>query len=130
MSTPLGSIRTWSDVQLVEDVNNEDGISTVKYNERWRQVKACKEEVEWRAWEEAEQMVWEEAEQRACEEQWRVEVERHRAEEQAKKCVSCFWFVMMELMVLDGGGRCATVWKGQGESVGATGVQPVHRAWA
>ena len=56
MSAPLGSIRTWSSMQLVEDANNEDGISAVKYNECWRQVKACKEEVERRAWEEAEQM--------------------------------------------------------------------------
>ena len=44
--------------------------------------------MEWRAQEEAEQMAWEEAEQRACKEQWRVEVERHKAEEQAKKRVS------------------------------------------
>ena len=59
---PLGSIRNWSDTQLAEDVNDEDSISTAKYNECWRQVKACKEEVEWRVWEEAEQMVWEEVE--------------------------------------------------------------------
>ena len=56
MSTPLGSIRNWSDVQLVEDINDEDGVSATKYNECRRRVKACKEEVEWRAREEAEQI--------------------------------------------------------------------------
>ena len=81
MSAPLGSIRTWSDVQLVEDVNNEDGISVMKYNERWRRVKAYKEQVEQRVWEEAEQMAQEKME-------WRVEVERRKAEEQTKKRVS------------------------------------------
>ena len=47
--------------------------------------------MEWRACEEVE----------CCqaEEQQRLEVERHRAEEQAKKHVSCFWFVMTELIV-------------------------------
>ena len=65
MSALLGSIRTWSNVQLAEDVNNEDGISTAKYNERQRQVKACKEEAEQRVWEEAEWRSWEEAEWRA-----------------------------------------------------------------
>ena len=81
MSAPFGSIMTWSDAQLAEDINNEDGVSAAKYNECRRRAKACKEEAEWRAWEEAEQMAWEEAE-------WRVEVERHKAEEQAKKRVS------------------------------------------
>ena len=81
MSTPLGSIRTWSDAQLMEDINDEDDISAVKYNKCWRQAKACKEEVEQRAWEEAEQMAWEEVERR-------MEVERHKAEEQAKKRMS------------------------------------------
>ena len=76
MSTPLGSIVTWSDVQLAEDVNNEDGVSAAKYNERWRRAKACKEE--------AEQRACEEAERRQAEEQQRVEAERRRAEEQAK----------------------------------------------
>ena len=81
MSALLGSIRTWSDTQLTEDVNNEDGISIMKHNECWRQAKACKKEAEQRVWEEAEQMVQEEMEQRA-------EVERHKTEEQAKKSVS------------------------------------------
>ena len=40
-----------------------------------------KEEAEWRAQEEAERMAQEEAE-------WRADVERHKAEEQAKKRVS------------------------------------------
>ena len=81
MSAPVGSIKTWSDVQLAEDVNDEDGISAAKYNERRRRAKVCKEEAEWRVQEEAERMAWEEAERRA-------EVERHKAEEQAKKRVS------------------------------------------
>ena len=54
MSAPLGSIRTWSDAQLAEDINDEDGVSTAKYNECQRQAKARKEEVEQRAREEAE----------------------------------------------------------------------------
>ena len=54
MSAPLGSIRNWSDMQLVEDVNDEDDISAVKYNERRRRAKAHKEEAEQRAREEAE----------------------------------------------------------------------------
>ena len=49
MSAPLGSIMTWSDVQLVEDINDEDGVSTMKYNECRRRVKVRKEEVEQRA---------------------------------------------------------------------------------
>ena len=81
MSTPLGSIMTWSDAQLTEDVNDEDGVSAVKYNKRRRRAKVRKEEVEWRVREEAERMAREEAERRA-------EVERHKAEEQAKKRVS------------------------------------------
>ena len=40
-------------------------------------MRAHKEEVEWR--------VYKEAEHYQVEEQWRVEVERHRAEKQAKK---------------------------------------------
>ena len=82
MSAPLGSIRNWSNTQLTGGVNNEDSISTVKYNEHWRQAKAHKEEAEWRAYEEVEC--------HQAEEQQRVEVERCRAEEQAKKRVSCF----------------------------------------
>ena len=49
MSVLLDSIRNWSNAQFVEDVNDEDSISAVKYNECWRQVKAHKEEVEQRA---------------------------------------------------------------------------------
>ena len=75
-------------------------------------------------------MCKEEVECHQGEEQWRVEAERHRAEEQAKKCVSCFWFVTMELMVLGRGGCYATAWQGQGQDVGATGVQPMCRVWA
>ena len=81
MFAPLGSIRTWSNVQLVEDINDEDGVSAAKYNKHWRQAKACKEEAERRAQEEAEWIAQEEAEQRACKEQRRVEVERCKAEE-------------------------------------------------
>ena len=44
-------------------------------------MKACKEEAEQRAWEEAEQMAWEKVE-------WRAEVERRKAKEQAKKRMS------------------------------------------
>ena len=68
-------------MQLIEDVNNEDGVSTTKYNECCRQAKAHKEEAEQWAWEEAEWMAWEEAE-------WRAEVERYKVKEQAKKRVS------------------------------------------
>ena len=64
------------------------------------------------------------------EEQWRLEAERHRVKKQAKKHVSCFWFVIMELMVSDGGGCCATVQKGQGQGGGAASVQPVCGVWA
>ena len=122
MSTPLGSIKTWSDVQLMEDMNDKDSISAVKYNECQRQAKACKEEVEWRACEEVEC--------RQAEEQRRLEAERRRDEEQAKKCVSHLWFVMMELMVLGKGGCCATVRKGQGEGVGGTRLPTVPGPWA
>ena len=122
MSAPLGSIRNWSDVQLMEDVNDEDSVSAMKYNKCWRGGKACKKEVEWRACEEAEH--------HEAEEQWRVETERHRAKEQAKKCVSCFWLVMMELTVLGRGGYYITVWQGQGKGIRAAGVQLVCRVWA
>ena len=117
-------------MQLMEDVNNKDSVSTIKYNECRRRAKACKEEAEWRVWEEAEQMAWEEAERCQVEEQRRVEAERHRAEEQAKKRVSHFCFVMTELTVSGGGGRCATARKGQGEGVGGAGLQPVCGARA
>ena len=72
-------------------------------------MKLCKEE--------AEQRVCEKAECHQVEEQWRLEVERCRAKEQAKTCVSCFWFGMMELMVLSRGGHCTTAQEGQGEGV-------------
>ena len=114
MSAPLGSIVTWSDAQLAEDVNDEDGISAMKYNEWRRQAKACKEE----------------AERCQAEEQQRVEMERRRAKEQAKKCVSHFCFVMTELTVSGRGGCCATARKGQGKGVRGTGLQPVCGARA
>ena len=113
---------TWSDAQLAEDVNDEDSVSAVKYNERQRRAKACKEE--------AEQRARKEAERRQAEEQCRVEVERCRAEEQAKKRISHLCFVMTELTVSGGGGRCATVRKRQGEGIGGARLQPVCRAWA
>ena len=122
MSAPLDSIKTWSDVQLAEDVNDKDGVSAAKYNEHRRQAKVRKEEVERRARKEAEH--------RQAEEQRRLEVERRRAEEQAKKHVSHLWFVMTELTVLGRGGRCTTAQKGQGQGVGAARVQLVHGAWA
>ena len=71
--TPSGSIRTWSDMQLAEDVNDKDGVSAVKYNERWRRAKVCKEE--------AEQRASEEAERHQAEEQRRLEAERRAAKE-------------------------------------------------
>ena len=113
---------TWSDVQLVEDVNDKDGVSTAKYNERWRRAKVCKEEAERRAREEVEH--------HQAEEQRRLEAERCRAEEQAKKHVSHLWFVMTELTVLGRGDHCTTAWKGQGQGVGAARVQLVRGAWA
>ena len=116
MSAPVGSIKTWSDAQLAEDV------SAAKYNKRRRRAKTRKEEAERRACEEAEC--------RQAEKQRRLEVERRAAEEQAKRRVSYFWFGMMELMVLGGGGRCTTAWEGQGQGVGAARVQPVRGAWA
>ena len=122
MSAPLGSIMTWSDVQLTEDVNDEDSVSAAKYNERQRRAKVCKEEAERRARKEAERC--------QAEEQRRVEVERRRAKEQAKKRVSHFCFVMTELTVSGGGGRCATARKRQGEGIGGAGLQPVCGARA
>ena len=101
----------------MEDINDEDGISAVKYNKCHRRVKGHKEEVEWRARKEVER--------RQVEEQQWLEAERYRAKEQAKKHVSCFWFVMMELMILGGGGHCTTAWKEQGQGRGATSVQLV-----
>ena len=80
MSTPLGSIQNWSDAQLTEDMNDKDGVSVAKYNERQRQAKVWKEEVEWRACEEAEHC--------QAEEQQRLEAERRRSEERrvGKEC--------------------------------------------
>ena len=109
-------------MQLVEDINDKDGVSTVKYNKCWRQAKVHKEKME--------QRVHEEAECHQAAEQWRLKVERCRAEEQAKKHISCLWFVMMELTVVDGGGHCIIAWQGQGKSVGVARVQLVHGAWA
>ena len=80
MSTSINNIKNWSDAQLKEDENNNDRVSTAKYNERWRQARVHKEE--------AEQRACEEAECHQVEEQWMVEVERHKAKEQAKKRVS------------------------------------------
>ena len=77
MSAPLGSIKTWSDMQLAEDENDDDGVSAAKYNEHQRQARVRKEEAERRAHEEAER--------HQAEEQRRVEAERRRAEEQAKR---------------------------------------------
>ena len=54
MSTPIDDIKNWSDVQLMEDENNNDGMSTTKYNEHWRWVKTHKEEAEQRAHEKTE----------------------------------------------------------------------------
>ena len=89
------NIKNWSDVQLVEDENNDNSMSATKYNE-----------------------------------QWRVEVERRRAKEQAKRWVSYSWLVMIELMVLGGGGHYTTVWQRQKEGVGATGVPAMPGPWA
>ena len=117
MSAPLGSIRNWSDAQLAEDVNDEDGVSATKYNECRRRAKVRKEE--------AERRVHEEAEHRQVEEQRRVEVERRRAEEQAKRRISGLWLVVTELTVVGRGGRCTTVRQGQGEGVGGAGLPTV-----
>ena len=116
---------TWSDVQLAEDVNDKDGVSAAKYNEWRRRAKACKEEAERRVHKEVEWRACEEAERRQVEEQWRVEAERCRAEEQAKKRVSHFCFVTTELTVSGRGGRCATARKGQGKGVRGAGLQLV-----
>ena len=61
-------------MQLAEDINDEDSVSAVKYNEDQRRAKVCKEEAEQRAWEAVELMAQEEVEQSA-------EVERHKAKE-------------------------------------------------
>ena len=46
MSTSIDNIKNWSDVQLVEDENDNNGVSTAKYNKCQRQARACKEEAE------------------------------------------------------------------------------------
>ena len=122
MSTPIDNIKSWSDVQLVEDENDDNSVSAAKYNEHCRRARACKEE--------AEQRACGEVEHRQAEEQRRVEVERRRAEEQAKRRVSHLWLAMTELTGVGGGGCRTTVQQGQGESVRAAGVQPVCRVWA
>ena len=104
MSAPIDNIKNWSDAQLMEDENDNNGVSTAKYNECCRQARVHKKEAEWRACKEAEHC--------QAEEQWRVEVKRHRAKEQAKKHVSGLWLIMTELMVVGRGGRCTTVWQG------------------
>ena len=98
----------------MEDENDNDSMSAAKYNECWRQVRVYKEEVE----------------HCQVEEQWRVEAERCRAEEQAKRWVSYSWLVMTELMVLCRGGHCTTVQQRQKEGIRATGVQLVCGVWA
>ena len=122
MPAPLGSIKTWSDVQLTEDENDDNGVSAIKYNERHRRARVRKEEAERRACEEVER--------RQAEEQRRVEAERCRAEEQAKRHVSGLCLVMTELMVVGGGGRCTTARQGQGEGVGVAGLPMVPGPWA
>ena len=82
MSAPIDNIKNWSDPQLVDNKNDNDSVSTAKYNKCWRQARAHKEEAEWRACEKVEH--------HQAEEQWRVEAERCRAKEQAKKPVSGF----------------------------------------
>ena len=59
-----------------------------------------------------------------------MEVERHRAEEQAKRQVSYSWLIMMELTVLGRGGCYTTVQQGQKEGIGAAGVLKVPGLWA
>ena len=85
-------------------------------------MRAYKEKAEWRAHEKVE----------CCqaEEQQRVEAERCRAKEQAKKWVSYILLIMIQLTVLGEGGCCATVQQGQGQGIRATSVQLVCRAWA
>ena len=113
MAALIDNIKHWSNTQLVENENNDNGMNATKYNKHWRQVRTHKE-TEWR--------VCEEAECHQVEEQWRMETERHRAEEQAKKWVSYSWLIVMELMVLGGGGRCITAWQRQKEGIRAVRV--------
>ena len=85
MSTPINNIKNWSDMQLMEDENNNHNVSVTKYTKFQRQVRACKEKMGWRACEKGEQRVCGRIECCQAEEQWRVEAERCRAEEQAKR---------------------------------------------
>ena len=61
MFTPLRSITTWSNTQLMENENNKDSVSTTKYNKQRRYAKVWKEEVEQRVCEEVEKKAQEEA---------------------------------------------------------------------
>ena len=106
----------------MEDKNDDDSMSSTKYNEHQRQARVCKEE--------AEQRVCEEVEYHQAEEQRRVEAEKRKAKEQAKRRVSYPWLIMTELMVLGGGGCCATAQQRQKEGVGATEVPMMPRPWA
>ena len=82
MAAPIDNIKNWSNVRLMEDGNNDNSVSAIRYNECWRQVRVHREE--------AEQRTCKEAEHCQVEEQWTVEAERCRAEEQAQKHVSLF----------------------------------------
>ena len=122
MSAPIDNIKNWSDMQLTEDENDDDSVSTAKYNEHHRRARACKEE--------AEQRACKEVERHQVEEQWRVKVERCRAEEQAKRRVSGLCLVMTELTVIGRGGHCTTARQGQGEGVGVARLPTVPGPWA
>ena len=74
-------------------------------------------------------MYKEEAECCQVEEQQRVEAERCRAKEQAKRQVSYSWLIMTELMVLGGGSCCTTAQQRQKEGVGAVRVSVVPGLW-
>ena len=122
MSATIDNIKNWSDMQLVEDKNDNDGISVAKYNKCCRRVRACKKEVEQRAHKEVEC--------HQAEEQQSVEVERCRAEEQAKKYVTHLWLIMTKLTVVGGEGCYATAWQGQGKGVRDTRLPAVPGPWA
>ena len=40
MSAPIDNIKNWSDAQLAEDENDNNGVSAAKYNEHQRRAKA------------------------------------------------------------------------------------------
>ena len=67
MSASINNIKNWSNVQLVEDKNDNDSVSATKYNEHQRQARVYKEEVEQRAHKETEH--------HQAEEQQKVETE-------------------------------------------------------